>query len=173
MINLNTAFKVRSQLRKEIDEMEGQLRNMKISRPIGQKQGDVLFEGKEPEDLINEISEAMSLLEMISLKIEKANSVEANEIIVKINSTNDLVVVYKKIYDRVMSESLSDIETNHVTGVREEKPRLLLVSPTKYRNILKDLRKEKASLENKLSEANGRAQIDISDIKDQIDRILG
>jgi len=172
-ITLNTAFKLRNQIKTEIAERTELLREMPLSYEDGTELDLSDFGGKKVSDVTKEIDTIRNVLTEFNKRISEANARGPEGKILEINGINDSISLFNDLYYRVSREPRESVETNGITGVKTRKSRTQIVDVNLLRGVIKTLRKEKVALETELSELNGITEVSLSGgLNAEIENIL-
>jgi len=171
-VNLSTAFKLRNQIKVELNEKTSLLSDMPLSYEDGTKLDVASFGGKSAPEVMKEIDDIQDVLSEFNVRIAKANSQGPEGIIQKINGVNDTISRYTELLFRVQREPRETVEINSVSGVRTKRNRTQVIDINRLREAMKTLKKNKVKLENELSEFNGTTMVDLTALSERIENIL-
>ena len=157
-LSIASAFRLRNKLKERIKRLSEIANRAEAVKPEGTDENTAIFDGKTFNETIDEVSVLMAALRDFNIAIDKANSVNKEELI-NLESLKAEIAFYESITQKVRSAPLYSYEYN-AEGGRDKIKQEALLSQKKVVVHLDSLKKRKDEIEEKLAKSNIETQVD-------------
>lgn len=170
---LTALFRTRNRIKEKISDLSRLIDEMPASYPASEILDLSRFDGRTLQEVIEEIDHVQWILDAVNEKISRANASGPEALVLQINGVKDSIRRYESYYAKAYQQPKEDVDVNRVTGVSTRTPRTQVLDLSALRSSLKTLKAKKMALEDKLSELNARTEVDVSDIEENLRKLLG
>jgi hypothetical protein len=167
-INIASAFRLRNKLKERIKELTKACGRASVTKALGTTENTAGFDGKSFADSVVHVSLLMSTLKDFNLAIEKANTVNKEDIIT-LETLKAEIAFYDAMVDKIRRAEKFDDGYNFDGGRNKIELELVLGQQAVVARR-KDLKKKKDTVEEKLANSNFAVQVDFD--QERINRLL-
>jgi hypothetical protein len=158
MFNLAGSFRLRNKLKERIGGLTSAIEGAEFSKTIGIEENTSPCDGKTLEEAIAEVHALMDILRELNDRIEKANTVN-RDFLIMLETLKSKIAFYEKVIQKCRRGSKYEFEYDEEGGrVRVNKEPL--IDQRKVAVILTNLKKEKDILEEKIAATNFNTAVD-------------
>ena len=157
-LNMASAFRLRNKLKERIKELTKACERASVTKAIDAEENTADFDGKTFADSVANVSLLMATLRDFNLAIEKANTVNKEDLIT-LETLKAEIAFYDTIVKSLRRAPPFTYEYNHDGGQDKITLELVLNQQTVMANY-KDLKKKKDMIEEKLARSNFTVQVD-------------
>jgi hypothetical protein len=158
MFNLASSFRLRNKLKERIAGLSSAVEEAEFSKNAGTEEDTSPCDGKTLTEAVAEVNALMELLRNLNLKIEKANTVNRDSLII-METLKAKIAFYEKVVHECRRSKKYEFEYNE-EGERVKVAKEPLVDQGQVIAVLASLKKEKDALEEKIATANFNAVVD-------------
>jgi hypothetical protein len=167
-LTIASAFRLRNKLKERIKELTKACGGASVTKTLGTAENTAGFDGKSFADSIASVSLLMSTLRDFNLAIEKANTVNKEDLIT-LETLKAEIVFYDTIVGKIRRAEQFDYEYNPDGGRDKIELELVLDQQTVVARY-KELKKKKDKIEEKLAASNFAVQVNFD--QEIINRLL-
>ncbi|MDR1221129.1 MAG: hypothetical protein LBK73_16200 [Treponema sp.] len=158
MFSLASSFRLRNKLKERISGLINAIEGAEFSKTIGAEEDVSPCDGKTLEEAIAEVHALMDLLQELNVRIEKANAVNRNFLIM-LETLKAKIAFYEKIAQKRRHCRKYEFEYDE-QGERIKVVKESLVDQKAVAATLANLKKEKDSMEEKIAAFNFSIAVD-------------
>ena len=158
MFNLTSSFRLRNKLKERILGLSGAIGSADFIKTVGTEENTSPCDGKSLTEAIAETVELMELLRQLNIKIEKANLINRDSLIV-LETLKAKIAFYETVAQKCRRCKEYEFEYDG-KGERVKVDKEPLVNQGQITSVLAALKKEKDALEEKIAAANFSAVVD-------------
>ena len=167
-LNIVSAFRLRNKLKERIKELTRACESASITKALGAVENTACFDGKSFADSVANVSLLMAALKDFNLAIEKANTVNKEDLIT-LETLKAEIAFYGATVDKVRRAEKFDYEYNP-DGGRDKIEQELVINQQVVVDHWKNLKKKKEAIEEKLANSNLTIQVNFD--QEVINRLL-
>ena len=157
-LTIASAFRLRNKLKERIKEITKACEWASASKPVGTEENTAALDGNSFADVIAYVSLLMSTLKNFNHAIEKANTVNKEDLIT-LETLKAEFAFYSSITNKIRSSPKYEFEYNPDGGKNKVELELVLDSK-KIVTHYKELKKKISALEEKLANSNFAVKVD-------------
>jgi hypothetical protein len=158
MFNLASSFRLRNKLKERISGLIGAIEGSEFSKIIGTEENTSPCDGKTLEETVAEVHALMDILQELNARIEKANAVN-RDFLIMLETLKSKIAFYEKIAQKCRRcrkyEFECDEEGERIKVVKEP-----LIDQKAVAATLANLKKEKDGMEEKTAALNFNTAVD-------------
>jgi hypothetical protein len=158
MFNLASSFRLRNKLKERIGNLTGAVEGAEFSKTMGTKENTSPCDGKTLEEAVAEVHALMDILRELNGRIEKANTVNRDSLII-LETLKAKIAFYEKVVQKCRLGRKYEFEYDE-KGERVKVDKEPLVDQKAVTAVLTNLKKEKDALEEKISAVNFTTNVD-------------
>ena len=158
MLNLASSFRLRNKLKERIANLSNAIESAEFSKTAGTEENTSPCDGKTLTEAIAEADTLMELLKALNTKIEKANTVNRDSLII-LETVKAKIAFYEKVAQKCRRSRTFEFEYDE-SGERIRVAKEPLINQNQITTVLASLKKEKDSLEEKINAVNFSAAVD-------------
>jgi hypothetical protein len=158
MLNLTSSFRLRNKLKERITGLSNAIESAEFTKTAGTEENTRACDGKTITAAIAEVDALMELLRELNAKIEKANTVNRDSLII-LETLKAKIAFYEKLAQKCRRSKPYEFEYDK-EGERVKVDKEPLVDQKQITAVLAALKKEKDALEEKINAVNFSAAVD-------------
>ena len=158
MLNLASSFRLRNKLKERIANLSGSIDGAEFNKNTGTEENTSPCDGKTLAEAIAEVNLLMDILRDLNAKIDKANLVNRDSLIL-LETHKAKISFYGKVVQKCRRNKVYDFEFDE-KGERIKVSKEPLVDQEKMIAVLASLKKEKDALEEKITTSNFNTAVD-------------
>jgi hypothetical protein len=151
-LTITSAFRLRNKLKEKISKLTSLTGSAETTRPAGKEENTVVFDGKTFNETISTVSFLMTTLRDFNLAIEKANTVNKEDLIT-LESLKAEIAFYESIAGKFRRVEKYSYEYN-ATGGRDKIELEPVLDQKVIVSRLDELKKKKDEIEERLANSN-------------------
>jgi hypothetical protein len=161
-ITLARAFKIRSQLKKKVSELQSAYYS--VEKYWDKSQRPIFNTGESPEELSQAILDTQNFIFLLSVAINNANKEKAQDLLLSINYTNDVLRHLTQVQNDMSVRLKPTKEINPVTGIETVTEYEVAQVKPDIKEALKNSKNYKNLFEDQLATINATTEIVLTDI---------
>ncbi|MDR2808816.1 MAG: hypothetical protein LBB43_07425 [Spirochaetaceae bacterium] len=158
MFNLASSFRLRNKLKERIGSLTAAIENAEFTKTSGIEENTNPCDGKTLKEAIAEVHALMDLLQNLNNRIEKANAINKDSLVM-LETLKSKIAFYEKIVQKCRLCRKYEFEYNE-EGERVKVAKEPLVNQKAITTMLAGLKKEKDALEEEITAANFNTLVD-------------
>lgn len=158
MFSLASSFRVRNKLKERISGLTGAIESAEFSKTAGTEENTSPCDGKTLEDAISEVDALMDMLWELNGRIEKANTINRDSLIL-LETLKSKIAFYEKLVQKCRRAKNYAFEYDE-KGERIKVDKEALVDQKAAAAMLAKVKKEKDGIEEKISAVNFNTSVD-------------
>jgi hypothetical protein len=183
-ISLARAFKIRSQLKNLLNDLNIQYYNVEkyweVQIPAGKNVEEILEKdlgpeydlGESPLEIYQKILLLQQTIHDLNIAINNANQEKAQKTLLEINYNNDKIKLFKKVQEDMTLKIKPRKDINPVTGVETQIFTKVYITEPNIKKLLKEAQKQKNVLEDELSRINSVTGVFLDkDLQDSLQKL--
>jgi len=158
MFNLASSFRLRNKLKERIADLTSAIESAEFSKTTGTAENTRPCDGRTLKEAIAEVNSRMELLKELNGKIEKANMINRDSLII-LETIKAKIAFYERVALKCRRAKMHEIEFDE-KGERVRVEKEPLIDQSQITAVLASLKKEKDALEEKISAVNFSTAVD-------------
>jgi hypothetical protein len=160
MFNLASSFRLRNKLKEKIASLSYSIESAEFIKTTGTAENTNPCDGKTLSEAIAEVDSLMELLQELNIKIDKANVVNKDSLII-METLKAKIAFYEKVVTKCRRGKKYEFEFDE-KGERIRVEKEPVVDQKQITAVLASLKKEKDALEEKINTANYNTAVDFN-----------
>jgi len=162
-VTLAKAFRIRNKLKERLTQIKSQWYQVEKSWPENDEPSFKRTSGKMPEGVLQEYFKVSRALRELNLSINDANSLAAQDSIIRIQFLNDEQQFLESSIDEIKRQDDFITKRNSVTGDETKiKMKSGLDSIEDWEKVLSGIKRDKFNEETRLGEINATTEVNLS-----------
>lgn len=158
MFNLASSFRLRNKLKERISSLTGAIESAEFSKTTGTEENTSPCDGKTLEESISEVDALMDMLWELNGRIEKANTINRDSLIL-LETLKSKIAFYEKVVQKCRRSKKYEFEYD-AQGERIKVDKEPLVDQRTVTAMLAKVKQEKDGIEEKISAVNFNTNVD-------------
>jgi len=158
MLNLASSFRLRNKLKERIADLTSAIESAEFNKAKGTEENTMPCDGRTLNEAIAEVDTRMELLKELNGKIEKANIINRDSLII-LETIKAKIAFYEKIAQKCRRAKIYEFEYDE-KGERVRVDKEPLLDQSQITAVLASLKKEKDALEEKINTVNFSTTVD-------------
>ncbi|MDR0411852.1 MAG: hypothetical protein LBH75_07780 [Treponema sp.] len=158
MFNLSSSFRLRNKLKERISSLINAIEGAEFNKTVGTEENTSPCDGKTLEESIAEVNGLMDILWELNDRIEKANAINRDSLII-LETLKSKIAFYEKVLQKCRCVRKYTFEYDE-KGERIKVDKEPLVDQRAVSAMLAKLKKEKDAVEEKIAAVNFNVNVD-------------